>query len=139
MGPLLVHKSPTTSKYFLSCSNSINSHPLFGSIKPSRKRAIAIRAWVHEKVTFNYNGARPTKTATDVGMERVGVCRDFQHLAITLSRCMNLPARYVTGHIGDIRQPYSGPGDSVRGIRSSSTGNGSTSMLVTIIQDSAAS
>jgi transglutaminase-like putative cysteine protease len=47
----------------------------------------------------------------DVFTERVGVCRDFQHLAITLTRCQNIPARYVTGYIGDIRQPYSGPGD----------------------------
>ncbi len=47
----------------------------------------------------------------DVFTERVGVCRDFQHLAITLTRCMNIPARYVTGHIGDIRIPYSGVGD----------------------------
>ena len=60
---------------------------------------------------FNYNAARPTKTAMDVFIERIGVCRDFQHLAITLSRCLNLPARYVTGYIGDIRMPYSGPGD----------------------------
>ena len=47
----------------------------------------------------------------DVFTERIGVCRDFQHLAITLSRCQNIPARYVTGYIGDIRRPYSGPGD----------------------------
>jgi transglutaminase-like putative cysteine protease len=83
----------------------------FGSSKPGWERAIAIRDWVHEKVTFNYNAARPTKTSTDVFIERVGVCRDFQHLAITLTRCMNIPARYVTGHIGDIRRPFSGPGD----------------------------
>jgi transglutaminase-like putative cysteine protease len=53
----------------------------------------------------------PTKTSTDVFIERVGVFRDFQHLAITLTRCMNIPARYVTGHIGDIRQPFSNTGD----------------------------
>jgi transglutaminase-like putative cysteine protease len=47
----------------------------------------------------------------NVYTERVGVCRDFQHLAITLSRCQNIPARYVTGYLGDIRWPYSGPGD----------------------------
>jgi transglutaminase-like putative cysteine protease len=84
---------------------------LFGSIPPGWNRAVAVRDWVHEKVTFNYNAARPTKTAMDVITERVGVCRDFQHLAITLSRCLNMPARYVTGYIGDIRIPYSGPGD----------------------------
>ncbi len=84
---------------------------LFESYPQGWQRAIAIRDWVHERVIFNYNAARPTKTAMDVFTERVGVCRDFQHLAITLTRCQNIPARYVTGYIGDIRQPYSGPGD----------------------------
>jgi transglutaminase-like putative cysteine protease len=84
---------------------------LFGSITPGWTRAVAIRDWVHEKVAFNYNAARPTKTAMNVFTERIGVCRDFQHLAVTLSRCLNIPARYVTGYIGDIRIPYSGPGD----------------------------
>lgn len=87
------------------------AHGEFGNTTPGWERAIAIRDWVHEKVAFNYNAARPTKTSTEVFIERVGVCRDFQHLAITLTRCMNIPARYVTGHIGDIRQPFSGPGD----------------------------
>lgn len=87
------------------------AHDLFGSLPSGWARATAIRDWVHEKVSFNYNAARPTKTAMDVFVERVGVCRDFQHLAITLSRCQNIPARYVAGYIGDIRMPYSGPGD----------------------------
>ena len=84
---------------------------LFGWMTPGWTKASAIRDWVHEKVTFDYNTARSTKTAMDVFVERVGVCRDYQHLAITLSRCQNIPARYVTGYLGDIRAPYSGAGD----------------------------
>ena len=84
---------------------------LFGSYTQGWERAVAIRDWVHERVTFNYNAARPTKTAMDVFTERVGVCRDFQHLAITLTRCQNIPARYATGYLGDIRWPYTGAGD----------------------------
>jgi len=84
---------------------------LFGYTLPGWQRAAAIRDWVHWKVAFNYNTARSTKTAMDVFTERVGVCRDFQHLAITLTRCMNIPARYVTGQLGDIRHSYSGTGD----------------------------
>ncbi|NYF79254.1 transglutaminase-like domain-containing protein [Granulicella arctica] len=84
---------------------------LFGWMTPGWTRASAIRDWVHEKVAFNYKTARPTKTAMDVFSERIGVCRDFQHLAITMSRCQNIPARYVTGYLGDIRSPYSGAGD----------------------------
>ena len=87
------------------------AHDLFSQYPAGWQRAVAIRDWVHAKVAFNYNAARPTKTAMDVLTERVGVCRDFQHLAITLTRCQNIPARYVTGYIGDIRRPYSGPGD----------------------------
>ena len=84
---------------------------LFGWTAPGWQRASAIRDWVHDKVAFDYKTARPTKTAMDVYTERIGVCRDFQHLAITLSRCQNIPARYVTGYLGDIRHPYGGPGD----------------------------
>jgi len=84
---------------------------LFGHIPAGWQRAAAIRDWVHWKVQFDYKSARSTKTAMDVFTERIGVCRDFQHLAITMTRCMNIPARYVTGHLGDIRHPYSGAGD----------------------------
>jgi transglutaminase-like putative cysteine protease len=87
------------------------AHDLFGWMKPGWERAAAIRDWVHEKVRFDYSTARPTKTAMDVFTERVGVCRDFQHLAVTLSRCQNIPARYVTGYLGDIRWPSTGAGD----------------------------
>ncbi len=84
---------------------------LFGHLGSGWALAASIRDWVHSKVAFNYKTARSTKTAMDVYSERVGVCRDYQHLAVTLTRCMNIPARYVTGFIGDIRVPYSGPGD----------------------------
>jgi transglutaminase-like putative cysteine protease len=67
--------------------------------------------WVHSHVAFNYQHARPTKTALDVYTERVGVCRDFQHLAITFCRALNIPARYATGYLGDIGVPVVLPMD----------------------------
>ena len=75
---------------------------LFGHILPGWGRVQAICDWVHYKVEFNYQHARPTKTALDVYTERVGVCRDYQHLAITFCRALNIPARYATGYLGDI-------------------------------------
>ena len=84
---------------------------LFGWMTPGWTKAAAIRDWVHNKVQFDYQAARPTKTAMDVFTERIGVCRDYQHLAVTMSRCQNIPARYVTGYLGDIRHAYSGRGD----------------------------
>ena len=81
---------------------------LFGNAPRGYQRVQAICDWVHSKVTFGYQFARPTRTALDVFTERVGVCRDFQHLAVTFCRCLNIPARYVTGYLGDIGVPPTG-------------------------------
>lgn len=80
---------------------------LFGHMEPGWNRVQAVCDWVHQRVAFGYNFARPTKTALDVYTERAGVCRDFQHLAITFCRCLNIPARYATGYLGDIGVPLS--------------------------------
>jgi transglutaminase-like putative cysteine protease len=81
---------------------------LFGGVPRGWARVQAVCDWVHAKVTFSYPQARPTRTALDVYTERVGVCRDFQHLAVTLCRCLNIPARYATGYLGDIGVPLTG-------------------------------
>jgi transglutaminase-like putative cysteine protease len=84
---------------------------LFGHTQPGWVRVQAICDWVQSNVTFGYHFANPTKTALDVYADRVGVCRDFQHLAITFCRCMNIPARYATGYLGDIGVPFVPPMD----------------------------
>jgi transglutaminase-like putative cysteine protease len=75
---------------------------LFGGLTPGWSRVQAVCDWVHERVRFGYEYANSTKTALDVFTERCGVCRDFQHLAVTICRALNIPARYVTGYLGDI-------------------------------------
>jgi|HubBroStandDraft_1064217.scaffolds.fasta_scaffold56088_2 transglutaminase-like putative cysteine protease len=75
---------------------------LFGSTPAGWQRVQAICDFVHNHVQFGYDFARSTKTAWEVYQERAGVCRDFAHLAIALCRCMNIPARYCTGYLGDI-------------------------------------
>ena len=91
-----------TSRYCEVDRFSSIAFELFGQIPPGWGRVQAICNWVHNKVTFNYQHARPTMTALDVFTERVGVCRDYQHLAITFCRALNIPARYATGYLGDI-------------------------------------
>lgn len=78
---------------------------LFGGTPPGWERVKAINDWVHSQVEFAYHHARPTRTALEVYQERVGVCRDFQHLAIAFCRAMGVPARYVGGYLGDIGVP----------------------------------
>jgi transglutaminase-like putative cysteine protease len=84
---------------------------LFGHVMPGWGRVQAVCNWVNNKLAFGYQHARPTKTAMDVFTERVGVCRDFQHLAITFCRALGIPARYATGYLGDIGIPSRGPMD----------------------------
>jgi transglutaminase-like putative cysteine protease len=80
---------------------------LFGNTPTGWDRVQAICDFVHNHITFGYGFARSTKTAWDVYQERAGVCRDFAHLAISFCRCMNIPARYCTGYLGDIGVPAS--------------------------------
>jgi transglutaminase-like putative cysteine protease len=75
---------------------------LFGETEPGWPRVNAILEYTHHRVAFGYQHARADRTASECYMERKGVCRDFAHLAITLCRCMNVPARYCTGYLGDI-------------------------------------
>ncbi|QKV17368.1 transglutaminase-like domain-containing protein [Oricola thermophila] len=84
---------------------------LFGNVEPGWGRVQAICDFVHDHLDFDYMKARATRTALEAYNERVGVCRDYAHLAITLCRCMNIPARYVNGHLGDIGVPILDPMD----------------------------
>jgi len=80
---------------------------LFGGIAPGWNRVQTVCTWVHERVTFGYQYANSQKTAFDVYTDGLGVCRDFQHLAVTMCRALNIPARYATGYLGDIGVPTS--------------------------------
>ncbi|HYZ71697.1 MAG TPA: transglutaminase family protein [Chthoniobacterales bacterium] len=77
----------------------------FGPIAPGWSRVQAICDFVHEHIRFDYQCARSNRSALEAFREGVGVCRDFTHLTITLCRCLNIPARYVTGYLGDIGVP----------------------------------
>jgi transglutaminase-like putative cysteine protease len=78
---------------------------LFGQTPLGWARVQAICDYVHDRLTFGYEHANSTRTAFQGHSERLGVCRDFAHLAITFCRCMNIPARYCTGYLGDIGIP----------------------------------
>jgi transglutaminase-like putative cysteine protease len=78
---------------------------LFGKTLPGWPRVQAICDHVHRHLSFGYEHACSTRTALEAYHERLGVCRDFAHLAIAFCRCMNIPARYCTGYLGDIGVP----------------------------------
>ncbi len=77
----------------------------FGAVTGGWARVQAICNFVHQRLRFSYSDARPTRTAREALAEGVGVCRDFTHLAVALCRCLNIPARYCNGYLGDIGVP----------------------------------
>ncbi|MEG8022545.1 transglutaminase family protein [Sphingomonas aerolata] len=93
------------SRYCETDRLSETAWSLFGHVPSGWARVQAIVQFTHDHIEFGYHHARATKTAWDAHQEQQGVCRDFAHLAITLCRCMNIPARYCTGYLGDIGIP----------------------------------
>jgi len=84
----------------------------FGKGPTGWARVQAICDFVHGHIEFGYQHARRTRTALEAYREGIGVCRDYAHLAIALCRCMNIPARYCTGYLGDYgTEPPYGPMD----------------------------
>lgn len=93
------------SRYCETDVLSATAWQLFGQTPTGWARVQAICDFVHHHIRFGYEHANATKTAWQVFHERRGVCRDYAHLAIALCRCMNIPARYCTGYLGDIGMP----------------------------------
>ncbi|MCQ0970344.1 transglutaminase family protein [Paracoccus sp. TK19116] len=85
---------------------------LFDLLPKGWERVQGIVDWVNNHITFNYQDADSTRTAHGAFEQKKGVCRDFAHLAISFCRAMNIPARYINGHLGDIRiKPPADPMD----------------------------
>ncbi|MBC2860359.1 transglutaminase family protein [Stappia sp. 28M-7] len=99
------------SRYCETDHLSQTAWDLFGSLPPGWQRVQAICDFVHQHLHFDYMQARATRTAFEAFNERVGVCRDFAHLALAFCRCLNIPARYVNGYLGDIGVPVVDPMD----------------------------
>ncbi len=78
---------------------------LFSPTPPGYPRVQAICNYVHDRISFDYQSARATRSAKEAFNEGTGVCRDYAHLAIAFCRCMNIPARYCTGYLSDVGTP----------------------------------
>jgi transglutaminase-like putative cysteine protease len=113
-GQLAVEDLPGDTLQFLAASRYCETDhlgdlawSLFGGTEPGWRRVQAIVDYAHSRIAFNYQNARATRTALEGHQDQTGVCRDYAHLAITLCRAMNIPARYCTGYLGDIGVPRS--------------------------------
>ena len=93
------------SRYCETDRLSETAWKLFGQTPAGWGRVLAICDYVHRHIAFGYEHARMTRTALEAFHDKTGVCRDYAHLAVAFCRCMNIPARYCTGYLGDIGMP----------------------------------
>jgi transglutaminase-like putative cysteine protease len=93
------------SRYCESDSLRRVAQQLFGHLPPGMGRVRAVESWIHESIDYQTGVTQPTTTAQDVFVQRVGVCRDFAHLGITLCRALNIPARLVVGYVNFAEAP----------------------------------
>jgi transglutaminase-like putative cysteine protease len=107
-----LHELPDSALMYLLGSRYCDTQKLsdlawstFGHVDGGWQRVQAICDYVHDRIQFGYRFARSDRTASEGHQERIGVCRDFAHLAVALCRCVNIPARYCTGYLGDIGVP----------------------------------
>ena len=71
---------------------------MFGNLKPGYSRIISICDWINANLDYQVGSTTQSTSACDVLIQRVGVCRDYAHLAIALCRALCIPARYVSGY-----------------------------------------
>jgi transglutaminase-like putative cysteine protease len=102
-GELLHYTLP--SRYCPSDELMATAWELFGQSEPGAARVQAVCDWVHDNIRFQYGSSNPLTTALDIFKNRVGVCRDMTHLAVTFCRALNVPTRYVFGYLPDIYVP----------------------------------
>ena len=78
------------------------SNGLFGWLINGSDRVIAICNWIHHNIRYVTGSGSPNISAAEIVARGYGVCRDFAHVGVALCRAVNIPARYVTGHLPDI-------------------------------------
>jgi len=90
------------SRYCDSDKLFVFAREKFGHIFDAGERVQRISDWVHNNIEYRFGSGRPDIAAAEVIARGYGVCRDFAHCTIALCRALNMPARYVTGHLPDI-------------------------------------
>ena len=77
----------------------------FSSAGDGVARVMAILEWIHRNVDYVAGVSDAQTTAEETFVDRAGVCRDFTHLGITLSRALGIPARAVSAYALQLDPP----------------------------------
>lgn len=74
-----------------------------GNFVPGYDQVEEIRKWIHQNVKYQYGVTDSSTTALNLAQNRIGVCRDFTHLAIALCRSLSIPARMTVGYLDKLQ------------------------------------
>lgn len=93
------------SRYCESDLHEINmlAMEIAGNVETGYAQVEAIRTWIHQHVKYQYGTTNSATTALDVARNRIGVCRDFTHLAIALCRNLCIPTRMTVGYLDKLK------------------------------------
>lgn len=78
------------------------ANEIVGNAAPGYDQVEAIRSWIQQNIEYRYGTSDASTSAVDTAKQKVGVCRDFTHLGIALSRSLNIPARMVVGYLYEL-------------------------------------
>ncbi len=94
------------SRYCESDLHEINilALSIAGHMSPGYAQVEAIRSWIHQNVKYQYGITNSSTTALDLSRNRIGVCRDFTHLAIALCRNLCIPTRMSVGYLNNLKE-----------------------------------
>lgn len=105
-GFVSVHELPETTLQFLLPSRYCQSDLLndlassiVGNRPPGYQQVAAIEQWLRDEMRYVRGSSNASTSAVETARAREGVCRDYAHLGIALTRSLNIPARMVVGYL----------------------------------------
>lgn len=101
--PLTVLPYLNPSRYCPSDRLTAFARQTFGTRPQGLGQAQAITDWIAGSIAYEAGTSSGATSALDTLVDRVGVCRDFAHLGVTLCRALDMPARFVSCYALNLR------------------------------------
>jgi transglutaminase-like putative cysteine protease len=87
------------SRYCPSDTLAQKAWQIVADAAPGYAQVEAIRAWIGAQIEYRYGSSDASTDAAATIASGAGVCRDFAHVGIALTRALQIPARMVVGYL----------------------------------------
>jgi transglutaminase-like putative cysteine protease len=72
---------------------------IVGQAPAGYQQVAAIEQWLRNELRYISGASNAKTSAVETADSRTGVCRDYAHLGISLTRSLNIPARMIVGYL----------------------------------------